>query len=497
VPEQVEGYKTDVMPWTIARASACPDSHRPTAERGSRREDPLVGGTSTAILGGFSNILFHYGTLGGICFDAGGGASMAISNAHVWGSDLGTEAIQPFPPVSDYVGGTIEWLACGGPLSHLFTWTAPSALTDILTGAAAACWVAAAASDAEDPNRWGQRTSAVPAPGATTKREHIHLAAELPRLPFPGRHWSGKAECDYTRETTAGASGTAISEARPNEHVLVGKRVFIWTPAGERDPERFVVAHSFPIKEPGRTTQRVLGLGGICARIDHTLDEGRKPICVHGFPHQVAGVAAVNFPLIAAPFVAIGEDSSVLLDPGPGNAAGVTALRLPRRVLALACPPGTHVELAIFHRGNPVRASAVSANGATVDQAVTPPDPDVVHRLRLSGPEIIRVELDGRDGESYLAEICIDKRMIDVEKWKGVSTYYGGSFSLPLNEPDGKWAVVVVSQSLDNTPTNGDPIAAAGTLGGIVDSANVSETGECACEILFDHTFDVEAIILK
>src|SRR3954451_20590619 len=125
VPPQVEGYPTDVLEWTIARATACPDSHRPTGDRGSRREDPLVGGTSTAILGGFSNILFHYGTLGGTCFDAGDGASMAISNAHVWGSDLGTDAIQPFPPVSDYVGGAVEWLACGGPLSHLFTWTAP------------------------------------------------------------------------------------------------------------------------------------------------------------------------------------------------------------------------------------------------------------------------------------------------------------------------------------------------------------------------------------
>ena len=69
-------------------------------------------------------------------------------------------------------------------------------------------------------------------------------------------------------------------------------------------------------------------------------------------------------------------------------------------------------------------------------------------------------------------------------------------FRLPLNEPDGKWAVVVVSQSLDNTPTNGDPITAARKLGGIVDSANVSETGECACEILFDATFDVATVVV-
>ncbi|QGN00135.1 hypothetical protein [Methylocystis parvus] len=513
VPPQVEGYKTDVLLWKIARANACPDSKRPTAERGSRREDPLVGGTSTAILGGFSNILFHYGTLGGICFDAGNGAAMAISNAHVWGSDLGTEAIQPFPPVSDYVGGAIEWLACGGPLSHLFTWTAPSALTGVLTGAAAAAWVAAAASDAEDPNRWGQRVSPIPAAGVKTTRERIQLVAKLPRIPFPGRHWSSKAMWDYTRDTTAGSNNVMTDEARSNEHVLVGKRVFtdrnvyspgdtvgicaqLWTLAGERDPERFVVAHSFPIRDPGRVIQRVLRQGAACARLDRALDEGRQSICIHGFPHQVAGVAAVNFPLIAAPFVVIGEDSSELLDPGPNNPSGVSALRLPKRLLAIACPPSTHVDLSLFHRGAAVRVRAISANGAAVDQAVTPPDPDVAHRLRLTGPEIIRIELDGRDGDGFLAEICVDKRMIGVEKWKGVSTYYGGSFPLPRNEPDGKWAVVVISQSLDNTPTNGDPIAAARKLGGIVDSANVSETGECACEILFDATFDVAAPIL-
>ena len=52
---------------------------------------------------------------------------------------------------------------------------------------------------------------------------------------------------------------------------------------------------------------------------------------------------------------------------------------------------------------------------------------------------------------------------MSVEKWKGIPTYYGGSFRLPLNEPDGKWAVVVVSQSLGNTP--GDPVSGAQVWG--------------------------------
>jgi hypothetical protein len=186
----------------------------------------------------------------------------------------------------------------------------------------------------------------------------------------------------------------------------------------------------------------------------------------------------------------------VLLDPGPGNPSGVTALRLPARPLAFACPPSTHVEIKLFHRGQAVRARAVSANGNTVDQVTSSAAPDVVHTLRLMGPEIVRVVLDVRDGEAYLAEVCVDKRRIDIDRWKGVSTYYSGTFPLPTNEPDGKWAVVVVTQSLDHTPTGGDPITAARQLGGIVDSANVVETGECVCEILFDHTFDVKAPII-
>lgn len=513
IQNEVGGYKTDVVQMRSSRRLNCPTNKRPTGQRGEQREAPLVGGTSTSILTGLHNFAMSWGTLGGICFDAGSNASMAISNAHVWDGDIGDDVIQPFPSKRDYVGGTIEWLACGGPLSHILTWTAPSPTTAILTSAAAAAWVAAAASDAEDPTRWGQRTGPVPRPGVKTIRERIHIDAPLPRLPFAGRHWESKATWGYTRDTTAGSSSVETTEVRPNEHVLVGKRVFthrevyspgatvnicsqIWTPAGDKDPERFVVAHSFPIKSPERVIQRVLHPGTACADIDKRLDYNRKPLCVRGFKHQLEGVAAVNFPILAAPFILIGEDSSVLLDPGPDNPTDVTALRLPDRILAFACPPSTHIELTVFHRGSPVRARAISANGATVSEEATPSDANVVHKLRLSGPEIIRVELAPGRSKSYLAGICADKHMIDVRKWKGVSNYYGGSFRLPLREPDGKWAVVVVSQSLDNTPTNGNPITAARRLGGIMDSANVTETGECVCEVLFDATFDVETVEL-
>ena len=508
VAGDVAGYKTDVIAATIARPAACPDSNRPTGLRGERIEDPLVGGTSTAILGDFSSFATAYGTLGGICFDTSSGAAMALSNAHVYGTETGHDAIQPFPPAGDYAGGAIEWLACGGPLSHLFTWTAPTPLTDILTAAAAGAWVAAAASDAEDPNRWGQRVTPVPAPGVTTSSERIHLEAHVPRIPFPGRHWRTKTRWEYTRTTSAGEVAAAVHETRENEHVLVGKRVFtdhdvyaggqqvricaeIWTAAGGH-PARFVVAHCFPIADPGRPVLRVLQNGALCERIDASQERlhGRK--CIHGFAHQVQGVAQVNFPLVAAPFVFIGEDASELLDSGPGNPTGVTALRLPGRPLSLACPPGTHVEVGVFHAGAPVHIRAISANGNTVSEADSPGEPGVLHIVRLSGPEIVRLVLKGGKTKSWVASVCVDKRRLDITPWQGIPTWYSGTFTLPSNEPEGKWAVVVVTQTLDTTPTGGDPIQAARKLGGIVDSANVVETGECACEILYDATFDVK-----
>ena len=99
--------------------------------------------------------------------------------------------------------------------------------------------------------------------------------------------------------------------------------------------------------------------------------------------------------------------------------------------------------------------------------------------------------LTGGGGEGFLAGICVDKRPISLEDRKVQSRFYTGTLRLGRTEPPGTWGVVVVSQSLDPTPTGGDPVDAARRLGGIVDSSNVVATGECACTVLFDDTFDV------
>lgn len=509
VPSEVDGYRTDVLPWVLDKALACPSSKPPTGERGGRKEDPLVGGTSTTVLGDFHSFPTGYGTLGGICFDTASGDSMALSNAHVYGQDIGNDAIQPWLPTSEYLEATLKYLFCGGPLAHLFFWTAPSPLTSILTTAAAAAWVAAIASDAEDPSRWGQRTGPVPAAGRLTQQERITLKTEVPRLPFPGRVWKTKTAWDYARVTTGGTLSASTVEDRTNEHVLVGKRVFtdrnlyqggdsvricaeLYTPAGSSPIERFVVAHCFPLADPSRITRRVLVPDpGRCAKMERPME----PVCVRGFTQQIAGVAQMTFRIMAPPFILFSEAPGTdLLDAASGhNPSGVNALRLPKSApLNIACPPSTHVELQVFRgKDDPIEAVAISANGLEAARVHTTGPKGAVETLVLSGVEIVRVEMKGGGGQGFLAGICVDKRPIALHDRKVTARFYSGSFDLARNEPPGRWGVTVVSQTLDDSPTGGDPVNAARKLGGIVDSANVVETGQCACTILFDATFDV------
>ncbi len=508
IPAEVDGYVTDVLLWTAGRPAACPGSKPPTGERGGRKEDPLVGGTSTTVLGDFHSFPTGYGTLGGICFDVATGDAMALSNAHVYGDETGNDGIQPWLPSSEYLDASLEYLFCGGPLAHLFFWTAPSPLTSILTTAAAAAWAAAIASDAEDPSRWGQRTGPVPAIEHLTTQERIGIKAEVPRLPFPGRIWKTKTGWDYARVTSGGALSTSTVEDRINEHVLIGKRVFtdrklyqggervqicaeLMASMETRPVERFVVAHCFPLTDPSRITRRVLIPDlGPCAKIGYE----STPVCVHGFTPQVPGVTRMSFRIKAAPFILFSEaPGTELLDAtSADNPSGVNALRLPAAMwLRISCPPSTHVELRVFRSKEPIEAIALSANGKVAARVETTGPEGKVETLTLSGVEIVRVELRSRGAKSYLAGICADKRAIGLHDRKILSHFYTGSLVLDRAEQPGTWGVTVVSQTLDDTPQGGDPVRAAQRLGGIVDSANVVEEGQCACTILFDATFEV------
>jgi hypothetical protein len=140
LPREVDGFPTDVE---VATADQPDDNGPPTGSRGGRQEDPIVGGTSTTVLSDWHSFPTGYGTLGGICFDASSGDSMAISNAHVWGEDIGRDVIQPWLPLDEYVESVVKLLACGPVISYLTEWIWPSPLTAGLAAGAAAVGTAA------------------------------------------------------------------------------------------------------------------------------------------------------------------------------------------------------------------------------------------------------------------------------------------------------------------------------------------------------------------
>jgi hypothetical protein len=130
-------------------------------------------------------------------------------------------------------------------------------------------------------------------------------------------------------------------------------------------------------------------------------------------------------------------------------------------------------------------------HGSRVAQTTAQASQGQVETLELEGPEIVRGEVAGGGGEGFLSQFCVDKRRIEIERGKARSAYYTGSVDLASAEPAGTWGVAVVSQTLDVTPTDGDPVQAAHRLGGIVDSANIVERSECSCTLLYDETFEV------
>ena len=319
-------------------------------------------------------------------------------------------------------------------------------------------------------------------------------------MPFPGRVWKAKTTWDYTRHTNASTYSKSTSQARANEHVLIGKRVFtdrdtypagdrvticaeIWSALSRVPPQYFVIAHCFPLANPDRLYRRVLYPGPECAKYDGRLSQQRKPICLDQFEPQVTGSAHMVFPIVQSVFRLWSDAGETFLDG--------SALVIPKAAVNIACPPSTHLKVGLKQRSKPIRVRAFSANGTLAGEQSSAGPVGSSETIEIEGPEITRITIDGGGGDGLLRGICVDKRKLDPSRWKASSQYYGGRLELAAQEPPGKWAVVVVAQSMDNTPTGGDPLTAAARLSGIAASSNVSEVGECACSILFDAMFDV------
>jgi hypothetical protein len=522
VPGEVDGVKTDVIEMHASRATQCPtDRGMPTGGRGTRQEHPLVGGTSSTVLSGFHSFPTGYGTLGGIVFDAPAGlagargAAMALSNAHVWGPTTGLDVIQPWLPIDEYLEATVKLALCGPGASFILDTTVPSPLTAGLAAGAAAAFVAAAASDAEDPSRWGQRVGAVPPAGAVTRSESVHVATELPAFPFAGSHYSTRTTWNYSRDTTAGVTSEQIDAERENEHVLLGKRV--WTErvkyrAGERiqicaelkthrqrdADDFFVVAHCYPIAHPDRLVKRVLRPGA-CKPVREF-----EPVCFRGFSSPAAPKTTAWFPIHEGPFGFDGVKAGHFHGPWPpGGPDALTILQLPIGVMKMVFPPCARVELEMLQGPAPVRLTARNSAGDVVAQAATGTQQGQRQVVQLRAYEITSVTFTLDDGQAFLIGACTyresgcdgDDVKQEYKTHKEPPRHrchtYTGFLDLELREDPEQWAIVLFVQTVDPNPTGTDPAKAATELGGIVASANMVEPVGCTIVMLLDHVFNV------
>ena len=495
IPAEVEGYPTDVMEAVVAHPLK--NEGPPTGSRGSDIANPLIGGTSTTVLSDWHSFPTGFGTIGGICFDIASPAPMAISNAHVWGTDTGKNCIQPWIPTTEYLTALLKLVACG-PFAFPLDVTMPSPLTAGLAAAAAGAWALAAASDAEDPSRWGQRTGTVPASGVLTTAETIRIAAPLPDMPFAGRSYSTQARWDYTRNTTTGNLSTSIDAARPNEHLLTGKLVWTDHPqyqAGARvqicaevitttsNPAQFfVVARCFPNADPSRLVYRVLAPGQC------KLERRAVPVCAQDFPDPMPNIEAADFLVRLGPFCFESGEALRSVAPPPSPPAAGRPLALPKNALRIMLPPGNRVS---FQFGSLKRKLQIVARNSAGVQVATATTTGAADLVTMEAPEIVEVTIAGAHGEGLLYSVCVTKDPNGPQiNGKIHRLHYMGFLDLDLAEKKGDWNIMLSVQSRNLSPVDADPIQSSRIIAGVESGAGVFAAGCIAVELL-DHVFHV------
>jgi hypothetical protein len=495
IPEQIEGVATDVV---VIEATP---SNLPTGSRGTHIEEPLKGGTSTAVLGGFLSFPTGYGTLGGVCIHNGDDKLMALSNAHVWGFDLGNDIVQPFIPVGEFVEAGVKLLTCGPVISFLSEGRPPSGLTTVLTAAAEAAWIAAAASDVKDPHRRGEEGTPPAQPGELTTSEAVRFSAEPDGVPLPGAPFEADVAFEFERRTDLATYPFTVTERVANEHVLVRRRIFtdqpsyapgrtveilalVETASADRPDAFHVVAHLSPTADPDRRVTRVL----------HPTTCERIPFQCTGFPgHEPDEPATFPFEEDGLTFQA--RQPGVFRDRWPLDAPdGEIELQFPG-LLEIDIPASTRADVRLVQfTSDQIVLLGLDAEGTVVDQAVTPGTQGVEHVLTVRGPRLERLVLRGGHNEALLLEVC--RTPLDIIELRAVNPdnrifCYRGRYTLDPDEPKGSWGALLSVQTVNTVPPGVPAADAAQTIGGIESAPIASTSAACVIVLALDELFDV------
>jgi hypothetical protein len=484
IPADIDGIPTDVIELGHLEVAAA-DRAPPVGTRGTRIDDPLIGGVATMGLGATVPGPAEYGTLGGQCFDKATAAPLVISNAHVWGRTLGVEVVQPVTPTA-LLGASAAPAVLGTPPMVVQT-RVPSGLIAPVVFANAIGQAFLITGSESDPLPTGQAVTPVSA-STTTISEQVIVSAPTAGLAPAGVRLSPTVRWDYQRLGTMAVLQTSTNAQRPVTKILTARRLFtnaasysgsqtvnlyaemIPAPGGApaAAKEHFVLALLYPVATGDKFVPRVLR---------PTVRQSVTTVTASfaGFPAPArAGIVAL--PAFVGAFGVDAELAGTFAAPpaGSGLPAGTFVLRLPTGSVRVFVPIGTQVVLDISLTGTsgPLQAVALNSARDTVAATVTTaPGPSGRTLVTISASEIVEVVLTGTANAELFG---VTSRRASPETAAPLA--YTGSISASDLNPKGKWAGVLLVQAAQN---------------GAPESANVVETAIGAATLINDCTFDV------
>jgi hypothetical protein len=484
VPGTLGGFPTDVVEvgyLSAARADRTP----PVGHRGTRIDDPLIGGVATMNLGAAPAGPGGYGTLGGHAFDAVTRAPLLLSNAHVWGLASNTEVAQPIM-ASAILGASVTAASVGTPPALVHTRIPSGVVAPIAFANSVAQSYLITGSDA-DPITTGRAATSVSAL-TRTDSEQVTVTAPAAGLAPAGVRLSPTLSWAYQRLSSSAVLQNTSNVARPVTKLLTARRLFSNAasysgsqpinlyaeiiPAAGGAPAvasaHFALALLYPLAAGDRFIPRVLRR--TARQTVTTLSTSFA-----GFPAPArAGVAVL--PALAGGFAVDSELTGAFVAPpaGSGLAAGTFVLRLPTGSVRLFVPIGTQVVIDINLTGSAGPLAVVALNSARDQVAATfttAPGPSGRILVTLSASEIVEVVLTGvADAQLF----GVTSRRASPETAAPLA--YSATISAAELVPKGKWGVSLFVQEADS---------------GVPESANVGESAIGAAALITDCSFDV------
>jgi hypothetical protein len=487
VPSEVEGFATDVVE-AGHLAAAIANRAPPSGSRGTRIDDPLIGGVATMALGTAAPTPGPggYGTLGGLAFDGGQtGAPLVLSNAHVWGQTGGVEVVQPIM-ASALLGAVASTASAGTPAATMLT-SIPPGLAAPLTFLNSIAQTYLVTGGTTDPLPAGQGATSPPA-GTRTDAEQVTVAAPVAGVAPAGRRLSPSVSWTYRRLSPSAVLESLTTAARTETRLLAARRLFTdaasYTtaqtinlyaeiiPAAGGAPvdasSHFMLVAFYPLPAGDRFVPRLLRPSSRQTPTSVTTQ-------LQGFPAPARVGTAVLPVTVGAFSVDAGANGNFKTPPAGQLPAGTLALELPTGTVRIFVPPSTRVDLDIDLRpaAGPFQGSAVNSAGDVVAAMTTAAGTSGRTNATAQASEIVELRLTGVS----LAQLFKVTSLRASPETTAPLSYAGSAKAADLAAvAHGQWGASLFVQALEN---------------GAPESANVIERAIGAQALIADCSFTI------